>query len=249
MTVDELKQVAKRYYPELRSNSRLRTKNPDQPVEILLERGERRLQRSSIHIPALTSANPLQPGFRFILWLADLHDNLLHGKAGLRWNAGGAIFTILLCLTGAVIWWPGIRNWRSSLTVRRRQNPRGLNWALHSALGFWSLAFHFYVGNQRALTFRSPESFNAVVDFLEPMRDSSKTTRFGDQVLFWLSRLHFGRFAAFRSRLFDDFRTRARSAFRNWSSNCGGNAFCAPGRGLYSEPARLRMPRRLVKQV
>ena len=39
-----------------------------------------------------------------------------------------------------------------------------------------------------------PESFNAVVDFFEPIQEPSKT-RFGDQVLFWLSRLHFGRFA------------------------------------------------------
>jgi uncharacterized iron-regulated membrane protein len=34
-----------------------------------------------------------------------------------------------------------------------------------------------------------------VVDYLEPVGESAKTTRFGDQVLFWLSRLHFGRFA------------------------------------------------------
>ena len=194
MTVDELKQVAKRYYPEYEVTRVYERKNPDQPVEILLAGGEKRLQRLFNPYTGADLGDPLQPGFRFILWLADLHDNLLHGKAGLRWNAAGAIFTILLCLTGAVIWWPGIRNWRSSLTVRRRQNPRGLNWALHSALGFWSLAFIFMWGIS-GLYLSIPESFNAVVDFLEPMRDSSKTTRFGDQVLFWLSRLHFGRFA------------------------------------------------------
>jgi uncharacterized iron-regulated membrane protein len=193
MTVDELKQVAKRYYREYEVTRVYERKNPDQPVEILLARGEKRLQRLFNPYTGADLGDPLQPGFRFILWLADLHDNLLHGKAGLRWNAAGAILTILLCLTGVVIWWPGIRNWRSSLTVRWK-NHKGVNWALHSALGFWSLAFIAMWGIS-GLYLSIPESFNAVVDFLEPMRDSSKTARFGDQALFWLSRLHFGRFA------------------------------------------------------
>jgi uncharacterized iron-regulated membrane protein len=194
MTVDELKQVAKRDYPEYEATRVYERKTPDQPVEILLERGENRLQRLFNPYTGADLGDPLRPGFRFILWLADLHDNLLHGKAGLGWNAAGAIFTILLCLSGAVIWWPGIRNWRGSLTVSRKENRKGLNWALHSALGFWSLAFIFMWGIS-GLYLSIPESFNAVVDFLEPVRESSKATRFGDQVLFWLSRLHFGRFA------------------------------------------------------
>jgi uncharacterized iron-regulated membrane protein len=194
MTVDELKQVAKRDYPEYEATRVYERKNPEQPVEILLERGEKRLQRLFNPYTGADLGDPLQPGFRFILWLADLHDNLLHGKAGLRWNAAGAIFTIVLCLTGAVIWWPGIKNWRGGLTVSRKENRKGLNWALHSALGFWSLAFVAMWGIS-GLYLSIPESFNAVVDFLEPMQESNKTTRFGDQFLFWLSRLHFGRFA------------------------------------------------------
>jgi uncharacterized iron-regulated membrane protein len=194
MTVDELKQVAKRDYPEYEATRVYERKNPEQPVEILLERGEKKLQRLFNPYTGADLGDPLQAGFRFILWLADLHDNLLHGKAGLRSNAAGAIFTILLCLTGAVIWWPGIKNWRSSLTVSWKENRKGLNWALHSALGFWSLAFIAMWGFS-GLYLSIPESFNAAVDFLEPMQESSKTTRFGDQFLFWLSRLHFGRFA------------------------------------------------------
>jgi uncharacterized iron-regulated membrane protein len=194
MTVDELKQVAKRVYPAYEATRAYEGKNPDQPVEILLERGEKRLQRLFNPYTGADLGDPLQPGFRFILWLADLHDNLLHGKTGLRWNAVGAIFTILLCLTGAIIWWPGIKHWRGSLTVGWKDNPKGLNWALHSALGFWSLAF-IVVWGITGLYLSIPQSFNAVVDFVEPVQESGKTTRFGDQVLFWLSRLHFGRFA------------------------------------------------------
>ena len=194
MTVDELKLVARRAYPAYEATRVYERKNPDQPVEILLERGEKRLQRLFNPYTGVDLGDPLQPGFRFVLWLADLHDNLLYGKTGLRWNAVGAIFTILLCLTGVMIWWPGIKHWRGSLTVGSKENYRGFNWALHSALGFWSLAFIVMWGIS-GLYLSIPESFNAVVDYLEPVGESAKTTRFGDQVLFWLSRLHFGRFA------------------------------------------------------
>src|SRR5690348_2189417 len=50
-------------------------------------------------------------------WLVNLHTNLLAGSMGRRINGIGAIGLALLCLTGAVIWWPGIRHWRRSLTV------------------------------------------------------------------------------------------------------------------------------------
>jgi len=193
MSVDELKQVARRAYPEYEAARIFERKAPDEPVEIWLERGQKRLQRLFNPYTGADLGDPLQPGFRFILWLADLHDNLLSGKAGLRWNALGATFTLVLSLTGLIIWWPGINHWRSSLTVRWKENRRGLNWALQSALGFWSLLFVILFGIT-GLYLSIPESFNAVVDYLEPLQESGKTTRFGDQVLLWLSRLHFGRF-------------------------------------------------------
>jgi uncharacterized iron-regulated membrane protein len=198
MSVDELKQAAKRAYPEYEATRVYERKKPDQPVEIWLERGEKagekRLQRLFNPYSGADLGDTLQPGFRFILWLADLHDNLLSDRTGRRGNAIGAVLTTLLCLTGAIIWWPGIKNWRGSLTIHWKENRKGYNWALHSALGFWSIAFIFMWGIS-GIYLCIPETFNAVVDILEPVRDSSRTARFGDQVLFWLARLHFGRFA------------------------------------------------------
>ena len=194
MTVDELKQAAKREYPGYESIRVYERKSPDQPVEIWLERGEKRLQRLFNPYTGADLGDTLQPAFRFILWLADLHDNLLYDRTGRRWNAIGAVLTTLLCLTGAIIWWPGINHWRSSLTVGWKVNRKGFNWALHSALGFWSIAFIFMWGIS-GIYLCIPETFNAVVDFFEPIREPSKTARFGDQALFWLARLHFGRFA------------------------------------------------------
>src|SRR5713101_4523584 len=52
-----------------------------------------------------------------IEWLVNLHENLLSGATGRFVNGLGAICVTSLCLTGAIIWWPGIKNWRRSLTV------------------------------------------------------------------------------------------------------------------------------------
>jgi uncharacterized iron-regulated membrane protein len=194
MTVDELKQAAKRAYPEYEAIRVYEGKKPDQPAEILLAHGENRLQRLFNPYTGDDLGDPLRPGFRFILWLADLHDNLLYDRTGRKWNAIGSVLTMLLCFTGAIIWWPGTKYWRGSLAVRLKLNRKGLNWALHSALGFWSLAFIFMWGIS-GLYLSMPESFNKIVDFLEPVHEGSKVNRFGDQVLFWLARLHFGRFA------------------------------------------------------
>jgi uncharacterized iron-regulated membrane protein len=194
MTVDELKQAAKRAYPEYEVARVDEGKKADQPAEILLQHGDTRLQRFFNPYTGADLGDPLRAGFRFILWLADLHDDLLMGRSGRRWNAIGGALGTLLCLTGAIIWWPGIKYWRSSLAVRWKGNRKGLNWALHSALGFWSIAFIFMWGIT-GIYLSIPESFNAVVDFLEPIHEGSKKLRFGDQVLFWFARVHFGRFA------------------------------------------------------
>jgi uncharacterized iron-regulated membrane protein len=194
MTVDELKQAAKRVFPGYEATRVDERKNPEQPVEILLERGEKKFQRLFNPYTGADLGDPLRAGFRFIQWLADLHDNLLSERTGRRWNAIGALLATLLCLTGAVIWWPGIKNWRSSLTFRWRGNRKGFNWALHSALGFWSIAFIFMWGIS-GIYLSIPEPFNGVVEFFEPTHGPSKTLRFGDQILYWLARLHFGRFA------------------------------------------------------
>ena len=101
---------------------------------------------------------------------------------------------MLLALTGAVIWWPGIDTWRRSLSFRWKANPKGFNWTLHSALGFWTFAF-FFMWAITGIYLSIPTTFNAVVDFLEPLKESSRSLRFGDKVLFWFAQAHFGRFA------------------------------------------------------
>jgi uncharacterized iron-regulated membrane protein len=194
MSEEELKQVAGRAYPEYEVTRVWLRKNPDQAVEIWLERRGKRMERLFNPYTGVDLGDSLRIGFRFVLWLVDLHDNLLGGQTGRLINAAGGIFTLLLGLTGAVIWWPGIDTWIRSLSFRWKTNPKGFNWTLHSALGFWTIAF-FFMWAISGIYLSIPGKFNAVVDFLEPLNPSSRNLRFGDQVLFWLAQLHFGRFA------------------------------------------------------
>lgn len=76
----------------------------------------------------------------FLRWLQLLHFNLLAGATGRIVNGVGAIFLLVLCLSGMIIWWPGIRNWKRGLTVDFSKKWKRLNWDLHSAAGFWTMS-------------------------------------------------------------------------------------------------------------
>lgn len=121
--------------------------------------------------------------------LVNLHENLLAGPAGRFANGIGAIGLTLLCLTGAVIWWPGIQTWRRSLRVSWRAHFARISWDLHSALGFWCFFFVLLWGIS-GIYFSFPQAFNGLF-LLDP------ADHFTDQGLFWLSELHFGRFGWF----------------------------------------------------
>src|SRR5450755_4581289 len=76
-------------------------------------------------------------------WLSavqQLHVSLFVSRNGRILNGIGAAFLLLLCVTGLVNWWPGVRNWRRSLKVNFRGRWRRINYDLHSATGFWTLA-------------------------------------------------------------------------------------------------------------
>jgi len=111
-------------------------------------------------------------------WLADLHDNLLSGLTGRIVNGVGALLLVLMSLTGAVIWWPGVKNWRRSTNVQWSARPARLNWDLHSAVGFWCYLFVLIWGVSGIQL-----CFPGTLDFLLSSR-----------VRFWITSLHFGRF-------------------------------------------------------
>jgi uncharacterized iron-regulated membrane protein len=73
--------------------------------------------------------------------LQELHESLLihPGSQGRMLNGIGAAFLLLLNLTGMVVWWPGIRNWKRALKVDFRRNWRRINFDLHLSIGFWTI--------------------------------------------------------------------------------------------------------------
>lgn len=128
---------------------------------------------------------------RFSRWFSAetvvrFHTNLLAGSGGRAINGIGALCLLLLCLTGALIWWPGVRHWRRSLTVNWKAHFARISWDLHSALGFWCWAW-VLMWAASGIYFAFPGAFNAL--FIVDPND-----RFSDEALYWLSQFHFGRF-------------------------------------------------------
>lgn len=121
-----------------------------------------------------------------LAWLARLHSQLLAGNVGRIANGVGGTSTTLLCITGIVIWWPGIMHWRRSLTVSWGAHFPRISWDLHSALGFWCLPFVLLWGIS-GIYLAVPQPFN--VFYAIDRRD-----KYADPVLYWLAQLHFGRF-------------------------------------------------------
>jgi uncharacterized iron-regulated membrane protein len=138
-----------------------------------------------------SSAAPDSARYRAIEWIVNFHENLLSGDVGRRLTGIGAIAFLLICVTGAVIWWPGIAHWRRSLTIDWRSSPARLNWDLHNALG--ALAFLFLsVWGLSGIYFAFPELSYPLVD-ADPS-NTSKFFRFANAALGWFTNLHFGRF-------------------------------------------------------
>jgi len=145
-------------------------------------------------MPESADGSYVAPGiaYELVSMLIDLHDNLLAGEAGRAVNGVGAIAVLLVALSGLIIWWPGIRRWRSSLTLRRNVGWKRFVWDLHSAVGIWTfVVIVIFAVSGIYLCF--PEVFHRFAEWLQPMTVANAGQRFVDNVLYWLAFLHFGR--------------------------------------------------------
>lgn len=102
-------------------------------------------------------------------WCGDLHGRLLLSPAnGMKINAIGGFLTAAVCVTGLVVWWPGIARWRRALVVRGGVGWKRFNFDLHSALGFWTFLLLFIWGMTGGY-FVFPEPFRAVINYFTPI--------------------------------------------------------------------------------
>lgn len=76
--------------------------------------------------------------FLWMQWVYDLHVYLLLGKPGLVPNGIGGALLFLLCVSGLVVWWPGIKNWRFGFRYAAQAGWRRQNYDLHKLTGIAS---------------------------------------------------------------------------------------------------------------
>ena len=138
--------------------------------------------------------DPFPPAAQALLWVTALHDDLLmtRNQRGRFWNGVGSILTTVLCLTGAIVWWPGIASWRRGVKVKRRSKWPRFNFDLHSSLGFWFFGL-IAIWAVSGIYLSFPSQFMMVVDYFAGPQDRERPV---DLALAWLARLHFGRWSS-----------------------------------------------------
>ncbi|HEY3159034.1 MAG TPA: PepSY-associated TM helix domain-containing protein [Vicinamibacterales bacterium] len=191
LTDDQLRAAAARTYPGFVITGISRSRQADQPATVSLRRGSDIENRLFNPYTGEDLGDSVPLGIWLVSKLMELHDDLLGGRTGRTVNGASALLIVLLACTGIVVWWPGVRKWRRSLTVHRHAGWRRFTWDLHSMLGFWTFGFILlfalsgaYLGN--------PEPFQHLADRIEPFTDGNEE-RIVDRVIYWLAYLHFGR--------------------------------------------------------
>lgn len=77
---------------------------------------------------------------KFLQWVYDLHTDLLLGSTGSLLNGWGAFLLTAMCLSGIVVWWPGLRYWRKGFEWARGARWKRQNYDLHKLSGLGSFA-------------------------------------------------------------------------------------------------------------
>jgi uncharacterized iron-regulated membrane protein len=192
LTDAQLREAARRFYPDYRVLRIGHPSNPEQAVDIWLGRGNKVKKRLFDVRSGSDLGDSIPMGIWIVSTLLDLHDNLLAGPTGRKVNGIGAAALLVLGMTGLAIWWPGIKTWRRSLTVHRRLGWKGFIWHLHSMIGFWSLGFLVIFGLS-GVYLAIPETFQDFADRIEPPTPMNAGFRITDRLIYWLAYLHFGR--------------------------------------------------------
>jgi len=143
LTKDELRAAVHNLYPTSSLSYIWDGKQPNYATEVWLEYKGKRNQRLFDPYTGADLGPSIAYRIQWFAWFADIHTNLLYGKTGRFVNGIGSILLTLLCVSGFIIWWPGVKNWRRSLMIDFKSNWKRLNWDLHSAVGFWSFALIF----------------------------------------------------------------------------------------------------------
>jgi uncharacterized iron-regulated membrane protein len=192
LTSEQLKVAAEQAHPGFVATfvgNRVTRRDPTITVRLEKE-GEEARERLLNPYTGEDLGESFTEGEAAILWVAQLHDELLMGYDGRWWNGALSWVVTVLAVTGLVVWWPGVTRWKRSLWVRREATWPRFCWDLHSAFGFWLFGFVFLWGISGAYL-GIPGPFTQFNEAVFGLPDGLETT--GDRILAWMTRLHFGR--------------------------------------------------------
>jgi len=170
MNSDQIRDAAERVYPGYQATQVYEF--PDEPrraVEIRLEKGNWTRNRLFDPYTGADLGGSVPWLITATAWFYDLHVELFGGRLGRQINAAGGALWAVLALTGIVVWWQGIQNWKRGFVIRMKSGWKRFNWDLHSSLGFWTLLFTLMWG-VTGIFAAIPDPFRNAVDYFEPLQ-------------------------------------------------------------------------------
>jgi uncharacterized iron-regulated membrane protein len=126
-----------------------------------------------IYADIFSGAPDIQGGKLFIDYVLDLHVNLLMGETGFVVNCVAGIGLLILAITGAALWWPGVKLWTRGLFVSLRRGWKRINYDTHNAIGIWTLFIVSWWGIT-AVYFLFPAKVSGLVNAVAPLVSMKK---------------------------------------------------------------------------
>ena len=138
--VSALLQGAQMAFPERQATAIYAPTAARQTYVVYLRRGDEVLH-AFLHPVTGEITGTTLPSTSFVRWIQDFHFNLLNGRGGRSVNGIGGLLLFFLCVSGLVLWWPGVRSWKAAVRVHPDRGWKRTNWELHTAVGFWTFLF------------------------------------------------------------------------------------------------------------
>jgi len=170
---NELNEVGRTTYHEYDVTVFANQLGTDRPVVMSLTRdGSRSLRLLDPYSGADMGDVRMTPGWLVLRWATDFHSSLLAGRTGREWNGLGGVGLAVAAVAGLLLWWPGIKSWRTSLMIQWRGSWRRLVWDLHGAAGAWTFAF-VLMWALTGILLSFPGPFMALLEVAHPRLDNA----------------------------------------------------------------------------
>ena len=133
----------------------------DRPYRAFIRR---KAQTSTVEIDAQTGAVS-RSQTDFLHWVERFHSNFWLGRTGRLWVGIGGLVILAMCLTGVIIWWPGLNSWKRGFAIHAGAGWKRLIWDLHSVVGIAAVLFIFLSALTGAY-FTWPQVYRSAVSLL-----------------------------------------------------------------------------------